>query len=450
MPSQRRIDVFIEAGQKRVFASAIDWMSRKVNWDDLRARPARTSYSLAGQIAQACVLLYSLSSRNRGKGATMRRHSMLCAARQRLGRLVLMIAGISTIMAASLPTAWSFTTNSLASRSAATAINVRLSGLAHGAEIGSIQVQLPWNGVGAPKMIHFYTLETTRVTGSVANLPIPRSRALTRIEVKAHGTINLMITVVYKTTVSRWVESVHPQSSGVTNVRISDVRIWPTSPQHGPVPPAVLHHPTCPSMLLLNEKEVISRIGRLSVAKVRGASATFTDTNTADNTVSVGFQTGTKWTADGSATVTNSIGTTGTLNRGPGYHNYLRGHIYLGEYLLGGKFCTKPGEYIWVTSSVGDVTSSRAAAPGNPWGNCARDPHGDAFVGPNGSWGRDRSRSSTISGSGGWMGFTFGQSNGFTTDVNESWQAGRRGTYVCGNRDPVQDSGVFWNSVRGR
>jgi hypothetical protein len=201
----------------------------------------------------------------------------------------------------------------------------------------------------------------------------------------------------------------------------------------------------------VSSAEGVTRLGELHVASLVGMAGTYGDTVTADNVVSVGSSIngnpGT-FSAGGTITISNSIGSSGGFSRTAVFDQYVDGHLYYGRFQGVGTYCV----YNWAlmaTSSAGDAFPGTRAAPRNPYGTCHADPNGLARIAPIGYWNQARSQSHTYSGIFSWFGFSFSGSNGFTNNVNEGWlnRNSKTSTFVCGDVNPVQNSRILWNNL---
>jgi len=309
----------------------------------------------------------------------------------------------------------------------------------------SVLVRQAWNHVGIPKHIRLYAIGQFAVKGNAATIRVPVSERLADIAHTMHGIVNLVIVVRSPSRTYQWMLPARVQHNRLLlSTKLPSVTKWAWFETISTARP---DYPC--EYRTINTWENYTQLGELHVANVTDASAKYEDITTADNSISVGYSgsgDNGSFTGDGTLTLSNSIGTDGYINRGSGYHKNVRGHIYYDEVQFYAGTCPYGyGYYIFPESSVGDVTDGVDDAPVNPYGSCGADPNGDATVGPNGGWGRDRSSARTYDGATNILGFSISSENGFTTDVNESWTAGATATYVCGDQSPVQYSGVFWN-----
>lgn len=180
--------------------------------------------------------------------------------------------------------------------------------------------------------------------------------------------------------------------------------------------------------------ESYTRLGELHVANGTGATGTFEYTTKADSVFTVGMSTdgGSTWSANGTATVSNSIGTSGSVARGQGYVRYIQGHLYYGHYHQTG--CA-PKLMVRATRAVGDATDGTNTPPTNPYGSCHADPYGLGTEGPHGGWSADTSKAKSYDGVASLWGFSFGGHTGYTSDIKISlYNSSGTAYYFCGTK----------------
>ena len=87
--------------------------------------------------------------------------------------------------------------------------------------------------------------------------------------------------------------------------------------------------------------------------------------------------------------------------------------------------------------------------PVNPWGGCRNDPL-HATLASHASWALDNSRAEFYSTVANLFGFTFGGSDGFTTNVEHDYNSTSSSptTYICGPKNglPPIDAPVLYNT----
>ncbi len=197
-------------------------------------------------------------------------------------------------------------------------------------------------------------------------------------------------------------------------------------------------------------KEVLTRIGEVHVGGDTGLTMRFVYNNTSDTTLSVGVSTSSDsgaWSADGSYTTTNSLGTSGGFTASKSTRVYADGDMWYQRYHWtgGAPLCAK-----WtnqVVSAVGDATEGSNSPSGNPYGGCSPgvDPLGDAVVSHKmGTFDSDRAVAKGYSGDATVYNFTFSGHTGFTSTIHHDYMYNNPGgsdIYVCGG-----DSGMMPNS----
>jgi hypothetical protein len=330
---------------------------------------------------------------------------------------------------------------------------VTVSGVPGGASMVIIEAEAPLTHIGVPKVIHFYTLAAVPVTGSVMAVTVPPSRRLESVAAAQHGVVNLAVIVESATrTYGRmtWAR-VLPAGTASVSVSAIDRTSYPRVRGGSTKSLSTSASPDACAYFQVSSTEGVTRLGELHVANLVGMAGMYGDTVTADNVVSVGSSIngnpGT-FSAGGTITISNSIGSSGGFSRTTVFNQYVDGHLYYGRFQGVGTFCV----YNWAlmaTSSVGDAFPGTRAAPGNPYGTCHADPNGHATVAPIGYWNQARSQSHTYTGIFSWFGFSFSGSNGFTNNVNEGWinRNSSTSTFICGDVNPVQDSRILWNNL---
>ena len=88
---------------------------------------------------------------------------------------------------------------------------------------------------------------------------------------------------------------------------------------------------------------------------------------------------------------------------------------------------------IQAVGSDADVYPGTGTPPRSPWGSCRNDPL-HVTLAPGATWSRDQSRAAYYSSVASLFGFTFGASDGFTTNVEHDYVShARQTTYICGD-----------------
>ena len=199
-----------------------------------------------------------------------------------------------------------------------------------------------------------------------------------------------------------------------------------------------------------SEYEDATRIGEIHVANLTGATDKYEFVNQADSTISVGFSgaPGSGFSAGGSITLTNSMGTNGGFTAGPGTIKYVDGHIYYQRYQNNGAADCPPDLYkAQAENVVGDAYEGTNSPKPNPWGNCSNDPHGLAKMQSHGGFfDTDLGKAEGYSGIATVWGFGFSGSTGFTTDIKHNYSDnGTVDMYVCGSK-AMPDVPVLYES----
>lgn len=302
-----------------------------------------------------------------------------------------------------------------------------------------------WNHRGAPSKVSYYMVsEHAERPGEAITIASPIPARLAQTASVMHGTVNLAIVVRTSSKTYQWNVPARILAGHIQITRqLPPLSKWASGPTVA-TPNDIL---TCDHSTV-RTWEQYTHLGELHIANVSGMTGKFENETEADTTLGIGYSaSGDSGSFAGAGTVTlsNSIGSDGAITRDAGYHMYVQGHVYYEEDLVTGDICLN-GYYIEGTSSVGDVTDGTNEAPTNPYGTCGADPHGLATVGPEGTWVANKSTAITYGGATTLLGFQISGSTGYTNSVNVSWHAGSTATYICGDKQPVQNSSVFYNS----
>lgn len=200
-------------------------------------------------------------------------------------------------------------------------------------------------------------------------------------------------------------------------------------------------------------RDELTRIGEIHAANVGPrAAVSYVYTTTADSTSSTGVSIG--WGpfhVGGSNEVTNNIGAGGGGTWYGGQSQYIDSTIEYTELLSnypGGCEFGITG-IVEATSAAGDVVASGHAAPTNPWGSCAADPHlPQATLSGSGDthYSTSSQRAKSYPGAASFLISYTNQTGYSTTDTITEYNL-RSGitTYVCGT-GPVESSPVLYNS----
>jgi hypothetical protein len=146
--------------------------------------------------------------------------------------------------------------------------------------------------------------------------------------------------------------------------------------------------------------------------------------------------------ADGS--VATSVRTTDSgFSTGPDVNRlrYAVGQAYFQRYKTGGG-CIVQGykiqlDHMTVDSWLGGTGAYHNIAPKpNPFHGClkSQDPYGNAIIHPGNHYDEDRAKAATISGGATVYGFSFTQSTGYSSSINDNYinHDGGHTTFLCG------------------
>lgn len=199
-------------------------------------------------------------------------------------------------------------------------------------------------------------------------------------------------------------------------------------------------------------RELWTRLGEVHVANAKGMEETFDYHTQADSTISVGFSAnGKNWSASGTDTVNNELGTDGGFTEGKKTAVWAAGHVYYQAWKNSQASPACPNgkdRYVEATHSASDAFPGNNLPPSqaaSPYHGCLHDPYGFATVPKStGYWDSDMSRAITISGAATIFGFNFSASTGFTKDIKDSYSNHSSiNTYVCGTQEMPSVPNVF-------
>jgi hypothetical protein len=302
----------------------------------------------------------------------------------------------------------------------------------------------------AQRLIDTPVAEQT-VTAPEFSVAVPASSTLTRAEINGEATfVVLAYSGSYSTVQEKSAPMTRqaaqgnvatlPAAAGHT-LALSRFNPWQSMPAsqrealaqaQGPIPSKQI---TCLWNRYGNEREGLARISQLHLANVSGLQAHWRYSTTADTTMSVGFSNSpaSGYTASGTFTATNSIGTDSGFTRTTGTRRYVVGQAYWQRYranfkALCGHWYKNTLDHMVGSSGLG---TRRPAA--NPYGGCLNDPFGQATVHPGEFFGADRAKAVTLGGAATVWGFTFSESTGFTSGIHHNYtNNSNKDVYLCG------------------
>ncbi len=204
-----------------------------------------------------------------------------------------------------------------------------------------------------------------------------------------------------------------------------------------------------------SQYEGITRIGEVHVADLSGMTEDFDFQNRADSTVSVGLSgsSASGFSGVGSDSVTNSIGTDSGFTTPRATVRYVQTHMYYQEYQSNqAASCGNNSLHeIKAISDVGDSFEENTASEPqkNPYGGCnnSADPYGYATINSDGHFNQDTGTAETITDAQKWLGFTFGTTSGFSSDLIDYYHNNTSGdVYLCGTTY-MPDVPILYNNT---
>jgi hypothetical protein len=323
------------------------------------------------------------------------------------------------------------------------------------------------NSAGVPReLIDVPVARATVTSASPAfSIPVPDSATLRQAEAQRHGIVNFNILVTSGTRqTSEYVPAALAVSAAAGNIaeltvqRTHQVRI-PAFPPFRTATAAELRSalagpdngPTCVWDSYGSLYQDRTRIGEAHVADVSGVSDTFWFKNQNDMTISVGFSNSPSsgYSFDGNIGLTNSLSANGSYTFGAGAVDYVNDTTNYQRYEAEAEGHSCNEYMIQAVGSDADVYPGTNTPPVNPWGGCTNDPL-YATLAPGGTWSRDQSSAESYSGIATVFGFSFGGSDGFTTDVEHDYsaQGASEYTYICGPKDgePPTSAPILYNT----
>ena len=193
-----------------------------------------------------------------------------------------------------------------------------------------------------------------------------------------------------------------------------------------------------------------TNIGQVHVADRSGVTDEYTFIQEDDSTLTVGlsFDPSTNYSADGSITLTDSLGSTGRKTWAKGALVYVQTLIYYQRYKNNGAIsCPSTPYQVRADHAAGNVGTGSGTPASSPWGNCTNDPNGSFRLEQNSGWSLDRGRSATVNGAAMYGGLDISASTGFTSHILEDYEASATAgkSYVCGSTS-LPDVPIIYNT----
>lgn len=336
------------------------------------------------------------------------------------------------------------------------------------------------NAKGVPQKLEDIPVAAQAVTSGAFSVPVPDSATLDQAESQGRGNVNFAIIVTSgDRATSQYVPApitpaAAPGNTAAATFQADRVVTVPAFPAFTPAggtaaqssaptssnpaaqaAPLGIGPPPCIWTTYGAESQDHTRIGEAHVANVSGVSDTFHFKNQNDMTVSVGFSAKSPegdYSSDGSIKLTNSLSASGGHTFGAGSVAYVNDTTNYQRY-QGTSSCGGPiGSVVYKIQAVGtdsDVFPGTNTPPVNPWGGCTKDPL-HATLAPHSTWSLDHSSALSYDTIANLFGYTFGGSDGFTTDVEHDYSSAgaSKTTYICGDargEDPTQ-APVLYNT----
>jgi hypothetical protein len=325
------------------------------------------------------------------------------------------------------------------------------------------------NATGVPQTLEDVPVATQAITTPGFSVPAPSSATLDQAEQQGHGNVNFSIIVVSGTSMtSQYVPApltpaAAPGNTAALAVLAAHVIEVPAFPAYRTVSAAATQFTAPPEAVSGctwrawgGEYQDATRIGEIHVASATGLTDRFVFSNTNDLTITMGLSAGDPngdFTESGSITLTNSLSGGGGTTFPAGTVQYANDDAIYQEYQGNGELCPGwPSTTPYKVQAVGsedDVFHGTNTPPVNPWGGCLNDPL-HAKLPPHASWYQDLSKAEYYSGIATYLGFQFGGSDGFTTDVQHYYTSTPSSptTYICGPKDGLSapDAPILYNT----
>ena len=330
------------------------------------------------------------------------------------------------------------------------------------------------NAKGVPQSLQDIPVAVRTISAAGFSVPVGRSAVLQQAEQQGHGNVNFAILIVSGTRVTAQyvpaplTRAAAPGNTAALAIEATRVIRVPAFPAYRAVGAAAgqwlaalgatpqIVPPPCQWTTYGSQYQDRTRIGEVHVANATGVTDTFEYRNSNDLTISVGISARSPdgdFGSAGTITLTNSLSADGGETFGPGTVDYVNDTVNYQRYEAEGISCPNgPEKYaykIQAVSTDSDVYPGLNTPPVNPWGGCRNDPL-HATLASHASWALDNSRAEFYSTVANLFGFTFGGSDGFTTNVEHDYNSTSSSptTYICGPKNglPPIDAPVLYNT----
>jgi hypothetical protein len=338
------------------------------------------------------------------------------------------------------------------------------------------------NGKGVPQELVDTPVATQAITSLGFSVPVPSSAALDQAEQQGNGHVNFDIIVTSGASqTSQYVSAPIPAGAGqgkaapssaaqaASQVHVPAFLAYRTvgaataspsavssSPLAASTPATV---PVCTWHAVGPSGQKPTTIGEVHVANVGGVTNHYEFSTRNDMTISTGLALvgdggdgAGQFSYDGTTMLTNSLGAGGGGDFGQGTYQYVFDDVVYQRYQgLGGcpGFPTLNSFKLQAVGSEDDLLTYGVHPPTSPWGSCKNDPL-SATLQPNRTWNYDHSQAKYYSNSADILGFEFGDSDGFTTDIQQNYASTQSAptTYICGPKDGLDapDSPILYNT----
>jgi hypothetical protein len=198
------------------------------------------------------------------------------------------------------------------------------------------------------------------------------------------------------------------------------------------------------------------KVGQIQTSQASYASGTFEYSTQADSNFDVGISYSSpngNFSNGGNASVSNSLGGSGSLPVSWGTDEYVRDNQYWTEQQM--QCASGSNSFsVYYTQSVGntDVQNSDPNPPLDPWGRCSQAPSGPGILYPGASWSQDRNRAITLGLVGTLFGFNFSGWTGYTNGITISLhnKASNNELFFCGSGQLPNVPALYENNGSGQ